>query len=436
MRRSRPKSKPHGALARVSKLYYTLSRPMRDDDDDEPLSHPHDKRVLAVSRAVLLENRWPRHELEDATAAVELRAWNTAARPTTVGGWKALCRKIAKDMAIDRTRSEMAGGKDSAQPTDRADEHEAANSGATMEAAIDRRKAIKEIAAQLSEEERPVFERWALGSTQAEIAKELAMKPRQVSRHVSTMRTRFARVLTPAGLMAVLAIGAYFLFRDKLGPDDRAHNDLPSPSSAPSVPPGPSPEQLAQQQQRAQAGELRKLAAADCAAEKWGDCFSHLGDASKLDPQGDDARDVRRLSGKAGRGLALLDQEGKLAPAPRLLAAYAKPGFVASLAASKGQALSVVCVKDAEPAHLCGQLVAALTSAGWVVTRTNVASAPDGGGPHGILVEVATDADEATQVAADALADNLERKAFLLARGPNDVPPGGDAPLRLTIGPQ
>jgi len=109
---------------------------MSDRDDDEPLSHPHDPR----------------------------------------------CRKIAKDMAIDRTRSEMKGGKDSARPTDRADEHEAANSGGTMDAAIDRRKAIDKIAAQLSPAERPLFVKLALGSTQTEIAEELAMEPRQVSR--------------------------------------------------------------------------------------------------------------------------------------------------------------------------------------------------------------------------------------------------------------
>jgi len=44
----------------------------------------------------------------------------------------------------------MTGGKESARPTDLADEHEATHGGDAMEAAIDRRKAITEIAAQLS----------------------------------------------------------------------------------------------------------------------------------------------------------------------------------------------------------------------------------------------------------------------------------------------
>jgi DNA-directed RNA polymerase specialized sigma24 family protein len=405
---------------------------MPDRDDDEPLSHPHDPRVLATIRAVLLENRWPRHELEDGTATVEARAWDTQPRPATVGGWKALCRKIAKDMAIDRTRSEMKGGKDSARPTDRADEHEAANSGRTMDAAIDRRKAIDKIAAQLSPEERPLFVKLALGSPQTEIADELAMEPRQVSRQVSRMRTRFGRVLAPVGLMAVLAVGAYFLFKDRLGPDDRAHNQPPSPSSVPSAPPGPSPEELAREQ-RAKADELRKVAAVECGAEKWGACYSHIDDAAKLDPQGDEARRVERLRSKANRGLIQQELEVKQAPGPRSLQPAAKASFVEGLAASKGQALRVVCVRGAEPSHLCDQLVAAITSAGWVVTRTNVGT--DAAVPHVVLIEVARDADDATQAAADVLAGGLEMAA-VAARGPDDAAPGGDAPLRMTIGPQ
>jgi DNA-directed RNA polymerase specialized sigma24 family protein len=401
------------------------------DRDDEPLSHPHDRRVLAVIRAVLLENRWPRHELEDGTSAVEVRAWDTQPRPTTLGGWKALCRKVARDMAIDRTRSEMTGGKDSVRPTDRADEHAAANSGDTMDAAIDRRKAIDEIAAQLSPEERPVFVRWALGSTQAEIAEDLAMKPRQVSRHVSTMRTRFQRVLAPVGLMAVLAVGAYFLFHDRLGPDDQAHNHPPSPSSAPSAPPGPSPAELAQQQ-RAKAGELRKLAEVDCGAGKWDACSTDLTEASRLDPQGDETRRVQRLHGKSTRGQFQALIESKAGPRePRTLRPDGKARLVTTLAASKGQSLRLVCVRDAEASHFCDELAAAIASAGWSVTRATLA--PDAGAPHGVLIEVATDADDPTQAAADVLAGGLER-ALLLARGPDDVPPGGDAPLRLTIG--
>jgi hypothetical protein len=171
----------------------------------------------------------------------------------------------------------------------------------------------------------------------------------------------------------------------------------------------------------------------ECAAHKWGACYAHIDGASKLDPQGDEARAVERLRSKANRGLIQQQLEAKQAPAARSLLPEAKPSFVAGLAASKGQALRVVCTRDAEPAHLCDQLVAAITSAGWLVTRTNVAS--DAGVPHGVLLEVATDADDATQAAADLLATGLERSA-VAARGPDDAVPGGDAPLRMSIGPQ
>jgi hypothetical protein len=52
-----------------------------------------------------------------------------------------------------------------------------------------------------------------------------------------------------------------------------------------------------------------------------------------------------------------------------------------------------------------------------------------------LLIEVASDADDATQAAADVLAGGLEMAA-VAARGPDDAAPGGDAPLRMTIGPQ
>jgi DNA-directed RNA polymerase specialized sigma24 family protein len=403
---------------------------MPDRDDDEPLAHPHDERVLAVIRAVLRENRWPAHKLEDGIADVEVLAWDSEPHPTTVGGWKALCRKIAKDMAIDRTRSEVTGGKGSEQSTDRADEHEGPHGGAAIEAAIDRRKAIDKVASLIKDEkERAVFVQTALGSSQKETAQSLGMKPREVSRHVNSMRKRFTQVLAPVGLLAVLAVGAYVLFHDTVGPDERAHNQGPSPSS--SAPPGPSPEQVAQEE-RAKAEELRKLAEADCEARHWAKCSQDLDDALKLDPQGDAARRVQRLYGKAARGEAIDQQKGKPGPLePRTLSAEGRTRLVGALAASKGQSLRLVCVRDAEAAHFCGELAAAITSAGWSVTRATLA--PDAGDMHGLLVEVATDADDATQAAADVLGGGLE-KGFYLARGPDDVPPGGDAPLRLTVG--
>jgi len=212
----------------------------------------------------------------------------------------------------------------------------------------------------------------------------------------------------------------------------------PSPSATPSVPPiptappGPSPEQLAQEQ-RAKADELRKVAAVECGKGDWRGCLENLNDARQLDPQGDDARAVRRLTDKAARELAWKDREVKQAPASRSIPSDEKAAFVASLAASKGQAIRLVCARDAEPSALCNQLVAAMKRAGWTVTRTDAAT--DAGLPHGMLIEVATDADDATQAATDVLASALE-KALLFARGPNDAAPGGDAPLRLTVGPQ
>ena len=202
--------------------------------------------------------------------------------------------------------------------------------------------------------------------------------------------------------------------------------------TVPTAPPGPSPEQLAQER-RAKAEDLRRVAAVKCGAEDWDACRERPGDASKLDPTGNDTRAVQRLDTMAARGIAQREIEAKQAPSPRSIAPDAKAAFVAALAGAKGQALRLVCARNAEPAALCDQLALGMRRAGWTVTRTNVVT--DGGGPHGILLEVATDADDATQAAADALSTALEG-ALLFARGPNAAPPGGDAALRLTVGPQ
>jgi hypothetical protein len=75
-----------------------------------------------------------------------------------------------------------------------------------------------------------------------------------------------------------------------------------------------------------------------------------------------------------------------------------------------------------------------MKASGWTVDRTALAAAPDGGVTYGQRVEIATDADESTQNAADALADTLEGFE-ILARGPDDMAPQpSEAPLRVTVG--
>jgi DNA-directed RNA polymerase specialized sigma24 family protein len=409
---------------------------MPRDDDDEPLAHPHEPRVRAVSKAVLLDNKWPPHEIDEGVDEGELRAWASSPHPTTLGGWKALCRTIAGNMAIDRIRSDEAGGKKSERPTDRADERLAPNNAETMEARIDRQRAIREMRAAVAPKDLPVFDLWALGHQNNEIGAKLDMHPREVSRRVTSMRERFQKMLGPAAIVALLAVVAgYFVFRDRLGPDDQAHHEQ-QPSATATTPPGPSPEELAQQQQqnKSQADSLRQLAAADCLAGNWDDCSSKLQSAGKLDPQGNEQRSVKRLRAEARRGVTQDAVESKGAPAVRQLYPELKAAFLKDLAPASGQALRLDCAATAEPAQLCAAVAGAMKTAGLKATRGRL-QPTDAGLVHGIVIEVATDADESTQNAADALA-NAFGHALLRVRGPRDAAPGGDAPLRVIIGPQ
>ncbi len=124
-----------------------------------------------------------------------------------------------------------------------------------------------------------------------------------------------------------------------------------------------------------------------------------------------------------------------MTPTSRALAPILEPKLLAAIAPSSGQPLRLVCATTPEPSHLCDQLAAAIKSAGWTVTRVKLAT--DAGDVHGMEIEVATDAGDATQSAADALAAGLGQ-AYLRTRGPRDAAPspGGDAPLRLTVGVQ
>ncbi|HEY6459018.1 MAG TPA: hypothetical protein VIY73_02675 [Polyangiaceae bacterium] len=218
--------------------------------------------------------------------------------------------------------------------------------------------------------------------------------------------------------------------------------NTPSPSgtspvpSVPTAPPGPSPEELAQREDHAQAKQLRALAAADCAADKWADCEKKLGKADALDPAGVQERRVLRMRGQAERGRTAEMMEGKHTPFARSIGGKARSELVARLSEWKGQTVRLACARDPEPSQFCRQLASIFASAGWSVSRVVLPSGPpDAGGVHGTLVEVATDASDATQMAADDLVGGLE-DAYLYARGPNDVPPGSDAPLRVTIGVQ
>ncbi|HEX8792932.1 MAG TPA: hypothetical protein VF765_18430 [Polyangiaceae bacterium] len=211
----------------------------------------------------------------------------------------------------------------------------------------------------------------------------------------------------------------------------------PVPSAPePHGPPEPSPTAVAQRE----AEDLRRLAKVDCAAGAWTDCIDKLDQANGLDPAGSAARGVQRMHKEAIRGrnaeaAELKPTFGK--PAPRTLDAEQRGWLVAALHGDGGRAglhAQLACSADPEPAHFCEQLAAAMKKAGWVVARAKAASlGADASVWRAQRIEVATDADEGTQAAADALADALEGDG-ILARGPLDVSPDTQLPsLRVTV---
>jgi hypothetical protein len=208
----------------------------------------------------------------------------------------------------------------------------------------------------------------------------------------------------------------------------------------PHGPPEPEPAAVAQRE----AEDLRKLAKADCNAGQWGECTAKLDRASDLDPQGNLARSVQRMRKQANRASIL--QRAEVEPslgarAPRALDREQRGLLAATLhgdaeGGGAGVHVLLACATASEPAHFCDELAAVLKKARWTVTRERIAPAsPDTGvtAPRLQRIDVARDADDATQTAADALADGLE-SAGIVVEGPADAAPDAQQPsLRVTV---
>jgi hypothetical protein len=195
------------------------------------------------------------------------------------------------------------------------------------------------------------------------------------------------------------------------------------------APPEPPPTAVAQQDPQ----ELRKMAKLDCNAGDWGDCLHKLDQAYDLDPPGNLAWDVQRMRKKANRAQSENDVSLKPGPVqPRTIDAGDRAALAKALHAYPGVRVKLVCSTDPEAARFCGQLAEVLKKAGWTLERSALAT--EAGEVHGQRVEVATDADDDIQRAADALVDGLVGSGNR-ARGPDDMAPAPPAlPLRITVG--
>ena len=246
---------------------------------------------------------------------------------------------------------------------------------------------------------------------------------------VSLAGAREKRRRRSVGGLALVAAAAAVVV---LGGGGVAIVALRTPEPAPTTtteptPPRPPPEVLA----REDAEALRRQAATECAAKAWGSCAGDLATAAKLDPAGDEARSVRRLEAKAGRALDAAAIEAKPGTLmARSLAADDGLSLAAALAPLRGQPARVVCSRGSEPEGYCRQLAAAMTKAGWVVTRE--VAARDAGAVYGLAITVTEGSDDATEDAGEALAEGLER-AGVRARGPDDAPAAAGAATGVTL---
>jgi hypothetical protein len=105
--------------------------------------------------------------------------------------------------------------------------------------------------------------------------------------------------LTAAAVVLVIVVGRAL---DLFGPPSQAEPSEPAAVDSPPVPTGIPPENdpvlIAQ--------NLRAHAKTACEAKAWEDCLELLGQAAAIDPDGEDADDLRLLRAQAEEGLSAM----------------------------------------------------------------------------------------------------------------------------------
>ena len=94
----------------------------------------------------------------------------------------------------------------------------------------------------------------------------------------------------PVAAWVAVATGTGVVLYAAMGP-------IPGPIAP--APPGSSQSNEAATPDPRSAADLRRQAAAECDARKWGPCLADLDQARALDPAGDDAPEIKRLRARA-----------------------------------------------------------------------------------------------------------------------------------------
>ena len=243
-------------------------------------------------------------DVEDQRQEVMLKLLKMKEPPAGDGEREALARKFSGDQAIDYLRKKARLARRIGGPTDQADEHPHNDTGVpaaerAMEAK-ERAEVCRQLVAhgELEGVDARILLLDAKGESHADIARTTKLAVQTVRNKLGRARKLLGAAWTKRNEIAaaVLLLAFLFLVLPRLAKDPHVqalwHRGEISPDDthappAPSVPPSPPPQELAD--------GLRTKAAKECADFELDACEADLDAARALDPAGEDLPKVRQM---------------------------------------------------------------------------------------------------------------------------------------------
>ena len=197
-----------------SPAYAYIARNYREPQTDDPVKRwlPHPEVARGICGA-LLANGFARQDLEDGLQQVYLKALEAFRRrdpplkpPTDLAGMKALCRKIARDLAVDGVRQAEYRDQYNVGPCENPDEFTPLEYGAPRRDRIDTRRQL-EVLVQLFREGRmpehglEILDAVASRRSYPKIAEELGIDKELVRWRMREMTRIFRERMAKLGML-------------------------------------------------------------------------------------------------------------------------------------------------------------------------------------------------------------------------------------------
>jgi hypothetical protein len=263
----------------------------------------HDTEVVAAIGNALRKYGQRDQDLEDGRQTVWKKAleWKAKVKaedpemvPTTLQGTKAVCIVIAhRHGASEYRRKKRDEKRIDASQTDAADQ--VAIPIDERFDVIDRKRLIELLDKTVPDHQRELFEDLAADVPQPTMAEERNVSHDRVRKQIEKGRSRYRKAISAKNMAILLASGAIGIWI-AAGVGGGVGKGRPEPAGSQEV---EEPEKKLTGKELAT--DLRRTAFERCEKKQWRECLVAFDDAEDIDPEGDQAEEVRAMHEKARR---------------------------------------------------------------------------------------------------------------------------------------